>query len=57
VTLKTVHRFQQVAAQRAEVHYRQVIREVDVAGVQLDEAHSKLRPKRVEWIHTQYVIE
>ena len=52
VALKTVHRFQQVAAQRAEVHHRQVVREVDVAGVQLDEAHSKLRPKRVEWIHT-----
>ena len=52
VDLKTVHRFQQVAAQRAETHHRQVVREVDVPGVQLDEAHSKLRPHQVAWIHT-----
>ena len=52
VDLKTVHRFQQVAAQRAETHHRQVVREVDVPGVQLDEAHSKLRPHQVAWLHT-----
>jgi IS1 family transposase len=52
VALKTVHRFQRVAAHRAEVHHRQVVRAVEVPGVQLDEAHSKLRPKQVEWIHT-----
>ena len=52
VDLKTVHRLQQVAAQRAETHHRQVVREVDVPGVQLDEAHSKLRPHQVAWIHT-----
>jgi IS1 family transposase len=52
VDLKTVHRFQQVAAQRAETHHHQVVREVDVPGVQLDEAHSKLRPHQVAWIHT-----
>ena len=52
VDLKTVHRLQQVAAQRAETHHRQVVREVDVPGVQLDEAHSKLRPRQVAWIHT-----
>jgi IS1 family transposase len=52
VDLKTVHRFQQVAAQRAELHHRQVARAVDVPGVQLDEAHSKLRPRQVVWIHT-----
>jgi IS1 family transposase/transposase-like protein len=52
VDLKTVHRLQQVAAQRAETHHRQVVREVDVGGVQLDEAHSKLRPHQVAWIHT-----
>jgi hypothetical protein len=52
VDLKTVHRFQYVAAQRAETHHRQVVREVDVPGVQLDEAHSKLRPRQVAWIHT-----
>jgi hypothetical protein len=52
VDLKTVHRLQQVAAQRAETHHRQVVHEVDVPGVQLDEAHSKLRPHQVAWIHT-----
>jgi hypothetical protein len=52
VALKTVHRFQRVAAHRAEVHHRQVVREVEVPGVQLDEAHSKLRPQHVEWIQT-----
>lgn len=52
VDLKTVHRLQQGAAQRAETHHRQVVRGVDVPGVQLDEAHSKLRPRQVAWIHT-----
>ena len=52
VDLKTVHRLQQVAAQRAETHHRQGVRGVDVPGVQLDEAHSKLRPHQVAWIHT-----
>lgn len=52
VDLKTVHRFQHRAAQRAETHHRQVVREVDVPGVQLDEAHSKLRPRQIAWIHT-----
>ena len=51
VDLKTVHRFQHVAAQRAETHHRQVVHAVDVPGVQLDEAHSKLRPRQVAWIH------
>jgi IS1 family transposase len=52
VDLKTVHRFQSVAAQRAETHHCQVVREVAVPGVQLDEAHSKLRPRQVAWLHT-----
>jgi hypothetical protein len=52
VDLKTVYRFQHVAAQRAEHHHCQVVHEVDVPGVQLDEAHSKLRPRQVAWIHT-----
>jgi hypothetical protein len=56
VALKTVYRFQQVAAQRAEAHHRQVVRGMDVAGVQLDEAPSKLRPKRVEWSHTAWAM-
>jgi IS1 family transposase len=41
-----------VAAQRAETHHGQSVQDVDVPGVQLDEAHAKLRPRRVEWIHT-----
>jgi hypothetical protein len=44
VDLKTVHRFQQVAAQRAETHHRQGVREVDGPGVQLDAAPSKPPP-------------
>src|SRR5919198_423837 len=52
VDLKTVYRFQSVAAHRAQTHHHQVVQQVDVSGVQLDEAHAKLRPKRVEWIHT-----
>jgi IS1 family transposase len=52
VDLKTLHRFQRVAAQRAETHHRQSVQYVEVKGVQLDEAHSKLRPKQVEWVHT-----
>lgn len=52
VDLKTVYRFQRVATQRARTHHQQVVRDVDVPGVQVDEAHSKLRPKQVEWVHT-----
>jgi transposase-like protein len=52
VDLKTVYRFQRVATQRAQTHHQQVVRDVDVPGVQLDEAHSKLRPQQVEWVHT-----
>ena len=52
VDLKTVHRFQRVAAHRAEAHHRQSVQNLEVQGVQLDEAHSKLRPKQVAWVHT-----
>jgi hypothetical protein len=52
VEIKTLHRFQRVAAHRAETHHRQSVQHVAVEGVQLDEAHSKLRPKQVEWVHT-----
>ena len=52
VEIKTVHRFQRVAAHRAEAHHRQSVQHVAVEGVPLDEAHSKLRPKQVEWVHT-----
>src|SRR5919109_5534271 len=34
------------------VHVAQRVQNVHVQGVQLDEAHSKLRPKQVEWVHT-----
>jgi hypothetical protein len=42
VDLKTVYRFQRVATQRAQTHHQQVVRDVDVPGVQWDEAHAKL---------------
>jgi transposase-like protein len=56
VDLKTVYRFQRVATERAQTHHQQVVRDLDVPGVQLDEAHSKLRPKQVEWVHTAWAI-
>ena len=52
VDIKTVHRFQKVAAQRAQAHHEQVTRDLRVEGVQLDEMYSKLRRRRVEWLHT-----
>ena len=52
VDIKSVHRFQGVANPRAEEHHHQAVQEVEVEGVQLDKAHSKLRPGKVEWIHT-----
>jgi hypothetical protein len=52
VALKTVHRLQGLAAQRAETHHGQSVQPVEVEGVQLDEAHSKLPPKQVAWVHT-----
>jgi hypothetical protein len=52
VALKTVDRFQSVAAHRAQPHQQQVVQQGDVQGVPLDEAHAKLRPRRVEWSHT-----
>ena len=56
VDLKTVYRFQRVATERAQTHHQQVVRDLDVPGVQLDEAHSKLRPKQVEWVHTAWAM-
>ena len=52
VALKTVYRFQRVATERAQTHHQQVVRDLDVPGVPLDEAHSKLRPKQGAWGHT-----
>jgi hypothetical protein len=47
-----MQRFQAVAARHAQTHHQQVVQQVNVQGVHLDEAHSKLRPGRVEWSHT-----
>ena len=33
-------------------HHEQVTRDLRVEGVQLDEMYSKLRRRRVEWLHT-----
>jgi hypothetical protein len=52
VDIKTVHRFQKVAAERAQEHHEQVTHDLEVQGVQLDEMHSKRRGPRVEWLHT-----
>lgn len=52
VDIKTVHRFQKVAAQRAHEHPEQVTQHLQVEGVQRDEMHSQLRRRRVEWLHT-----
>jgi hypothetical protein len=56
VDLKTVHRLQHVAAQRAETHHRQVVCEVDVPGVQWDAAPAQLRPRQVAWIPTAWAL-
>ena len=52
VDIKTVHRFQRVAAPRAQAHHEQVTRDLEVKGVQVDEMHSKRRGPHVEWLHT-----
>ena len=56
VDLKPVHRFQRVAAHRAHTHHQQAVQQVDVTGVPMDEAHSKLRRRRTEWIHTAWAM-
>ena len=52
VDRKTVYRCQRVAAQRAVTHHQQSVQNLAVQGVQWDEAHTKLRPTQVEWVHT-----
>jgi len=54
VEIKTVHRFQRVATQRAQTHHKQSVQHVAVEGGQWDEAHAKLRPKQVAWVHTAW---
>ena len=56
VALKTVYRFQRVATQRAPTHHQQVVRDVDVPGVQVDEAHATRRPNQVAWVHTAWAM-
>jgi hypothetical protein len=56
VALTTVHRLQSGAAHRAQTHHQQVVQQVEVQGVQLAEAHSKLRPRRVAWLHTAWAM-
>src|SRR5919106_4264968 len=36
VDIKTVHRFQRVASERAQAHHEQVTRDLQVEGVQMD---------------------
>lgn len=52
VDIKTVHRFQRLAAQRAQAHHEQSTCDLRVEAVQLDEMHSKRRGPHVEWLHT-----
>src|SRR5262245_66246691 len=56
VDLKTVHRCQRIAAHRAYTHHQQAVQQVDVTGVQMDEAHSKLRRRRTEWLPTALAL-
>jgi hypothetical protein len=56
VALNPVHRWQQGAAQRAAPHQRQGGREVDVPGVQVEEAHATLRPHQGAWLPTALAL-
>jgi hypothetical protein len=56
VEINTVHRFQRVAAHRAEAPHRQRVQPVAVEGVPWDEAHAKLRPTPVEWVHPAWAM-
>jgi hypothetical protein len=50
--IKPVHRFQHIAAQRAQAHHEQVTHALQVEGVQRDQRHSQRRGPRVEWLPT-----
>ena len=41
-----------MATPRAQTPHQQVVRDVDVPGVQVDEAHAKRRPTQVEGVQT-----
>jgi hypothetical protein len=52
VDITTVHRFQRVAAPRAQAHHAQVARDLEGKGVHGDERPSKRRGPQVEGRHT-----
>jgi hypothetical protein len=52
VDITTVHRFQHVAAHRAQEHQAQITCDLRVEAVQRDERHCKRRGPHVEWLHT-----
>jgi hypothetical protein len=56
VDIKTVHRFQRLAATRAAEHHCQVVRRVEVAGGQLGEGFSRLHRGMTVWLHTALAI-
>jgi hypothetical protein len=56
VEIKPVHRFQRVAAPRAEPPQRQSVQPVEVAGVPWEEAHATLRPKQVAWVYAALAL-
>jgi hypothetical protein len=49
VDIKTGHRVQHVAAQRAQAPHEQATHALQVEGVPLDERHAQRRGPRVEW--------
>ena len=57
VDIKTVYRFQNVSSKRAKDHHFQAVKDLEVEGVQMDEAHSKLRKKKVQWIHSALAMK
>jgi hypothetical protein len=56
VDLKTVPRFQTVAAHRAQTHHAQVTRDLRVGAVQRDARHAKRRGPPVEWRQTAMAL-
>jgi hypothetical protein len=56
VARQTVYRGHRVAAQRAVTHHQQSAQHLEVQGGQWDEAHTKLRPTQVAWVHTAWAM-
>lgn len=57
VDIKTVHRFQRLAFERAQEHHEQVVQQVKVEGVQLDEMWSKVRGHGRQWLLTALAMK